>query len=97
MCEEEADPPVSNAGVPGEDVTLACQQAGLLALGRLQVVPHLHRVVLRDVAGRPVEHPALPGGRHLHGRDTGAGGQYCAGAGCFSSKTVLNIPAVPGP
>ena len=97
MCEEEADPTVCSAGVPGEDVTQASQQAGLLALGRVQVVPHLHRVVLRDVAGRPVEHPTLSGGRHLSGRHTGAGRQYCAAAGCFPSKTFLNIPAVPGP
>ena len=53
-----------------------------LTLGRTQAVFDLHRVVLRDVTGGLVEHPALSVGRQLL---------------CFPWKTFLHIPAVPRP
>ena len=58
-----------------------------------------HRVELRDLAGRPVEHPAPPTGRHLTGADAAAGGDgalRCGGGGLLR-ETQLDIPAVPGP
>ena len=72
--------------------------AACLTLGRAQVVSDLQRVVLCDITGRTVEHPALPRGRHLGGPHTGAGGTHCATAAAgFLAKTFLDISPVPGP
>ena len=70
-----------------------------LTLGWTEAVSDGHRVELRDLAGRPVEHPAPPTSRHLTGAAAAAGGDgalRCGGGGLLR-ETQLDIPAVPGP